>query len=548
MDYGAVFGSVVVLIAGILLILNGRCSQPNGFSATAPVCVGSHLSVQVWLAVVGLEFSLLGSLLLPRFGSIIISKSLTRKLTTSGVPASRLMNSFSSAPIAVQFRGMKGVLILRVSILAIAAAVGVLYKFSFVSVDAQNSTSLPASLENRLGFYVETDNDYTSIGYSDVPRFGFDPGRNSIPGNILSANLVDFMTMSNGSVIFTANGKGDTPPFTVFPYYNGQTDMVVGPKVNMTRLSQIINGTVHSCEGIRYMRVTYYSSRLSFLDNWNEFPNATETPSNNQVRIQTSKWNQSDHQTINTGAFMDITSLSNGSLQAWSTEVIPPEWRAKYDLTDKYDYRITVNMQYCFGYITWDNLFNGIYVLNEPRDIQCQSSPFDVEAWNQTLFAAQAKGFIQASVAGEGDSFFWARALPIISILLPHADMENSFTPYIPLNPLCSGAPAGSFAVAEGIIKQSRTGATGVGVALQVVVVMVSVLAMGVMAWPMLPLVTEWPAQWLALSVGLDKTALLDAAGATSTGKNAVRSDVVLLLENAGPGGALALSVGNKAR
>jgi hypothetical protein len=244
LDYTAAIGTIVVFASAILLILNGRCSQSNGFSAGAPVCVGSQLSVQSWLAIVGVEFSLLGTFLLPRLASLTISKALTRKMTNSGLPAGRLLNSFSNAPLTAQLHGVKAILLLRILIMAMVAAASVLYKFSFVQVDASGSLVLPSSVDEYEDEYIETNSDYTNIGVSDVPRLGF-----SVPGNVLSANLVDYLAVTNASVIFVANGTDAFPN-------NGQTDMIVGPKVNTTRLNRIVNGSVHSCDALFYMRAT----------------------------------------------------------------------------------------------------------------------------------------------------------------------------------------------------------------------------------------------------------------------------------------------------
>jgi hypothetical protein len=268
LDYTAAIGTIVVFASAILLILNGRCSQPNGFNAGAPVCIGSQLSVQSWLAIVGVEFSLLGTFLLPRLASLTISKALTLKMTYSGLPAERLLNSFSNAPLTAQLHGLKAILLLRILTVVIVAAASVLYKFSFVQVDASGSLVLPSSVNTYEDEYIATNSDYTNVGVSDVPRLSY--GLSSVPGNVLSANLVDYLAVTNASVILMANGTEAFPD-------DGQTDLIVGPKVNATRLTQIVNGSVQSCDALFYMRATYYSSRLFYYTNWNEFPNATET-------------------------------------------------------------------------------------------------------------------------------------------------------------------------------------------------------------------------------------------------------------------------------
>jgi hypothetical protein len=234
---------------------------------------------------------------------------------------------------------------------------------------------------------------------------------------------------------------------------------------------------------------------------------------------------------------MDIKSLSNGSLQAWVSDNSAFQPGEIGKLTQKYEYRVTVNMQYCYGYVTWDNQASGAYRINNPRDLACQPLPFDVVAWNQTWYASQAKGFVQATVAGDGYSDFWTRALPVVSIILPHDDARSNYKPSLPRNLVCADSSTGSrtqaFAVAEGVIRQARTGATGVGVGLQAAVAVVAAVLAAVLAWPVMPLVTEWPAQWLALSAtGLDQRARLDVAAspAVAGGGARVRSDLILRL------------------
>ncbi|KAH6702820.1 hypothetical protein BKA61DRAFT_197522 [Leptodontidium sp. MPI-SDFR-AT-0119] len=531
LDYAAAITSIVVFVSAILLIVNGRCSQPNGFRAGEPVCVGGQLSVQSWLAIVGVEFSLLGTFLLPRMASLTISKAFTYRMARSGVPAGRLLNSFSNAPLIAQLHGGKVVLLFRILMMAMVVAASILYKFSFVQVDASDSLVLPSSTNEYEDNSIETNGDYTNIGASDVPRFA----QYSLSGDVLSANLVDYLAATNASVTLMTNDPGSD----AFPYPNGQADMVFGPKVNTTRLSRIINGSVHSCDALFYMRATYYSSQLSVLSNWNEFPNATETPTADEVRVTSAKWNQTDDTTIATAAFMDIKSLSNGSMQAWCSDdsAFQPGWTD--ELTHKYVYRITVNMQYCYGYVTWDNKVSGTYQINNPDDVACQAVPFDVVVWNKTRDAAQAKLFAQTAAAGTADPYYlWTRALPILSIILPHGDAKASYKPSLPRNPICADADTGSripvFAIAEGIIHQARTGATGVGVGLQVAVAVVVVVLAAILAWPAMPLVTEWPAQWLALSAAaeVDQSTRLDLAGGREVmgAGTRVRSDLVLRL------------------
>src|SRR6266480_5657739 len=69
-DRVALSSCVLLLIASTLLIANGSCSKPHGLSADRPVYIGGQLSIQAWLAILGLEFTVAGSVLLSRLLSI----------------------------------------------------------------------------------------------------------------------------------------------------------------------------------------------------------------------------------------------------------------------------------------------------------------------------------------------------------------------------------------------------------------------------------------------------------------------------------------------
>jgi hypothetical protein len=121
--------SVLLTVASILLIINASCSRPHGISAEAPVCVGGQLSIQAWLMIVGLEFGVLGFFLLPKLRELLISKTLTRKLTGDGLGFASLLNSQLAAPLVTQIIfGLKRVLGIRIATLVVVAIFSILYK------------------------------------------------------------------------------------------------------------------------------------------------------------------------------------------------------------------------------------------------------------------------------------------------------------------------------------------------------------------------------------------------------------------------------------
>jgi len=537
-DWFLALGCIAVLVAAVLLIANGSCSGPVGFTAAAPLCVGSQLSVQSWLAIIGVEFSLLGSFLLPRLGSIAISKSFTKKLTASGLPVARLLNSSPDAPLLAQVRGVKMVLMFRCTLFVLIAAVAVLYKFSFTTVDALGSVAV----QTTRGY----DYHYTEIGASDIL---FPKWHSLLSSDVLSANLVDFMTGNTGSVTYATNASETFMPS------GERTDVIIGPKANGTLLSHIANGTIETCQALLYLRTIIYNYDPAYAYNFaafNDFPNLTHTPYSNGIRLQVFNRNLSDTWLEFSGTLVDIISLSNGSLQAWTADnqALSPLLGG---IRSTYDSRITLSMQYCYGYVVWEKLPSGLFELREPRDIQCVNHPFDLSAWNQTSYAAYSQGLVQTTVAGHYQDVrtggtsgaTWVDALPIITIVQPHWFNIDGFAPSIATNPACGKLPGNPFALASGIIKQARTGMTGIGLGLQVVVIVAGLCGISVLGWPALPLVTNWPGQWLHLTSELDRSTVADIAAGTSTGQKRARCNEVLFLSmdgNRGKGPVFTLS------
>jgi hypothetical protein len=121
LDWVLAICSMVLIFCSGLMIANGTCSKYHKTSVYSAVCVGGHLSVPAWLAIVGVEFSLLGTAVIPRTASVLISKYLTTRLIQDGLPLSTLLNLHPSAPVRTQLqRGMKKVVFLRVLVAVLA--------------------------------------------------------------------------------------------------------------------------------------------------------------------------------------------------------------------------------------------------------------------------------------------------------------------------------------------------------------------------------------------------------------------------------------------
>ncbi|PMD46165.1 hypothetical protein L207DRAFT_561559 [Hyaloscypha variabilis F] len=128
-------------------------------------------------------------------------------------------------------------------------------------------------------------------------------------------------------------------------------------------------------------------------------------------------------------------------------------------------------------------------------------------------------------------------ALNIILATLNHTDAEIQLDEIyasmlnsdasIPVPPQCSQAQASPDSanpwVASGIIPSHGTGMTQLGVVLQSLIILLCVLTLIILFTPILPLVSEWPAQWLGLVYGLSPSKVQEAVEGTSAGRNAAK-------------------------
>lgn len=444
-------------------------------------------------------------------------------------------NSLSSAPLSAQLRGSRKAILLRCLAFLLAALVSILYKFSFVTVNAEGMLAIPKGdtyYNYNSDGYPDADTSYTEIGESDMPRgYNYALG-DGVPSTILSANLIDFIAVNNGSVIVVSD------PGMAFERRQ-TTDLIIGPKVNATRLTRVINGTVQSCNPLLYLRSSFHVLRSIGDFDAMKWPLVESTPYNNGVRIDYTPWNS----TTFDGGIMDITSLTNGSMQAW---IVGHPLASQRQVGNEgiYDYRVTVDMQYCYGYISWSNSVTyGHFAIEEPTDIRCHFDPFDVATWNKTQWAFNAKTFMQAALAGKTiDDSFWTTALPLIPIISDHSSIHRDFGPPTERNPRCSTIPSDSFATSEGVIRASKTGMTALGMALQGLVTVTAIMALCLIIWPRPPLLTEWPVQWLALAEGLDHAVVKDAVKGGVTASSVESSAVVFLSLSRGGNNELRLT------
>jgi len=141
-DKAALCSSVVLLV---LSVPQTGLFGPSWPVCQLPVCVGGQLSVQAWLAIIGVEFTLTGSVLLPRLPSTTISQSMTSRLMKKGASLDMLLHSLSSAAFLTQIRmGWRKVALARLTVTLVVLATTVLYKFSFVLVNRKDTLLVQA--------------------------------------------------------------------------------------------------------------------------------------------------------------------------------------------------------------------------------------------------------------------------------------------------------------------------------------------------------------------------------------------------------------------
>jgi hypothetical protein len=517
LDWTALFSCLVVLITACLLIVNGRCSRPRGDIAQAELCVGSQLSIQAWLAITGLEFSLIGTILVPRITSITVSKIFTHRLTSPGLPLSAILNSLPTAPLETQIRsGLKRVLFLRALVIAMVAAISVLYKFSFVRVAAYDVVPVLAATNSW--------ENYTPMGDSDIPSTD-DSVTRLLSNTILSSNFVDMLAMNNDSTRFFGTGLNFVSSTDLA---SKSADLVLGPKLNNSRIAQILNGTVQSCDALLYSRHTITARSILQDVGRPAFFTWPTSRINNSVRIEALLFNATNNPNYIQGGLMDLRATSNGSLQAYSGSIFPTVKN-----TAPYSDSFNVTSKYCYGYNSWSNARSDDrrFEIEDPQDLQCIIQTFDASAWNSSQNGYIAQRFIQNFMAAQTQYYdaFWYSGL---SIILAIQDRPVPFSKSLPRNPLCSSfeSQGAVFAVASGFIGDHRTGMTVLGIALQALALVLALWALGTLLVPTLPLISEWPAQWLGIVGSLDRDEIAAAVEGTSGGQNWVQRSLHVYL------------------
>ena len=491
MDWSLEAASLLFILFSSLLIANGSCSQPEGFSATSPVCVGGRLSIETWLAIIGLEFGVLGFIVVPRVQAVLVSKMLSSRLMHDGLSLAKVLNSQTTAPTLTQLRlGMRSILFLRIFVLIAVTTVSILYKFSFARVSDFDTIGL---MDRTLPVLMGADNGGTYNGIST---------------NLLDA-LSSNSTPSSFNTSFSPATKNSTKHY----------EQIFGPsQVNVAH--QLDDGNLYLCTPTYYSRNTVIPN----VQNWTTLPILTKMPYNHGIRY-TNPAN---------GTIIDIFSL-NGTLYILTGSISTSS-------TARYTSLISSTIQVCLGYVSWsiNNTSSRTSLLQNPTDIACVPEPFDFINWRN----ASSTQFTRALLAGIGSSTKSITNLPtetaMLNVLLAtinHTDsrtrlearhksaITNKEPPQAPQAcSLASASPSQPWVI-SGTIPLHATGMTLLGAALQGLVLLFSFLTLILLFWPSLPLVGEWSAQWLGLVGGLSPAEVREAVEGTSLGGNEVSGE-----------------------
>jgi len=201
--------------------------------------------------------------------------------------------------------------------------------------------------------------------------------------------------------------------------------------------------------------------------------------------------------------------------------------------------------------------------MNNLRDSICSNERFDLTAWNGSVSQVVAWGVVESRLAYQNISKDYLdihisknttgaedynaayvlyvvvesilasfnHTLALEALFPPSRTINGSDFSYELASQECQSRGAGApelnqaypgLMVIDGKIEDYGTRMTRIGMALQIIILMVALRAMGIVAWGALPLVKEWPAQWINLVSQLDKEMLMESLEGTSTGGNFV--------------------------
>jgi hypothetical protein len=501
LEWTTLVASFTLMCFAIFMIVSGSCSLFKKKS----LCFGNKLSVQEWLAIVGVEFALFGSITLPWTRSIFLSKRLTKRLLSEdGVALSSILNLQGTAPMRNQFsEGWRRALLRHFFVPALVTLGSILYKFSFITATINSIFQLDCGLVPLGG---------TALGWT-----------------VFSDNIIDLAEPGRAEAVSIGR--------------NG-SDLIVGPSFNYTRALRADYGSdLFLCYPTLYARSNFSTTNDT---EWMPTKNFSQETTPGSIRFTSTSF----------GQVVEVSISESEGLQALAGP------GSNNDSSWKYQTNITTLL--CFGYLSWTKLNST--EMNNPEDIICTNERFDLVAWNTSVSQIVAWGVVESRLANKNisedylnihvsknttgeEDYDAAYVLYVVveSILASFNHtiaIEALFPPsrntngilgtepiYEPASHECQsrgavtpevGYSQAGLMVIDGDIEGYGSGMTMIGMALQIILLGVALAAMRIVACGARPLVKEWPAQWINLVSQLDKEILMNSLEGTSTGENSV--------------------------
>lgn len=333
-DWRLIGSCAGLTVASTLILANGQCSNPHGFSADFPICVGGDLSIQAWLSILGLEFLALVALVILPAQKAVLSKLLTSRLSSDeGMDLARFLSSPESSPFRTQSsRGRKTNFGVKVLGLCVVIIMSILYKFSFIQVARHDTLSLSGEEVPVM------------MGHSENGRYG------------VSLNLLDVL---GGSNIFSSiNSSLDPTNNTAGMNYT----QVFGPSPGNAG-NQLANGDLFLCTPTYYSRNTISRNAIGWTP-----PAINSSSSSDKIRFTYDSF------------ILDIFS-PDGNLQILAGEY------GQADIPDRYVSMVSADINVCSGYTSWsvNNTSSQKSIhLQDPIDIYCISEQFNLSIWKNS--------------------------------------------------------------------------------------------------------------------------------------------------------------------
>jgi hypothetical protein len=216
--------------------------------------------------------------------------------------------------------------------------------------------------------------------------------------------------------------------------------------------------------------------------------------------------------------------------------------------TGLYTSFLTTATRVCLGFASWsvNNAAGRTSFLQDPTGVACVPEPFNMAAWANVSSTQLTLSLLQGLGSKSVNNLPAPTAmLNVILATLNHtssqaqlvashkAILTSTTLPQAPSACSLSSSPSQPWVIA-GIISLHGTGMTLLGAVLQGLIILLGLLTILLLLWPTLPLLSEWPAQWLGLVVGLSPARVQEAVEGTSVGRNEAGREMLVWMRSGG--------------